>query len=92
MIIAEEKVKALEALTEQDQCGFWCKSLRNGAKSVLRHLRLHLYGLKHFESVFVEHAWQRLRRVDETPEKEGFQVEILLKEGGLRHKWSSCSI
>ena len=29
----------------------------------------------------LEHAWQRLRRVDETPEKKALQVEILLQRG-----------
>ena len=83
MIITEEKVlKALEALAEQDQLMLLVQIVEKWSERNHKHPRSLVLQAQVFRKLcLLEHAWQRLRRVDETPEKKALQVEILLQRG-----------
>ena len=83
MIITEEKVlKALEALAEQDQLMLLVQIVEKWSEKKPQTSKIAFLQAQAFRKLcLLEHAWQRLRRVDETPEKKALQVEILLQRG-----------
>ena len=80
MIITEEKVlKALEALAEQDQLMLLVQIVEKWSEKRPQTSKIAFIQAQAFRKLcLLEHAWQRLRRVDETPEKKALQVEILI--------------
>ena len=83
MIITEEKVlKALDALAEQDQLMLLVQIVEKWSEKKPQTSKIAFLQAQAFRKLcLLEHAWQRLRRVDETPEKKALQVEILLQRG-----------
>ena len=83
MIITEEKVlKALEALAEQDQLMLLVQIVEKWSEKRPQTSKIAFIQAQAFRKLcLLEHAWQRLRRVDETPDKKALQVEILLQRG-----------
>ena len=83
MIITEEKVlKALEALAEQGQLMLLVQIVEKWSEKKPQTSKIAFLQAQAFRKLcLLEHAWQRLRRVDETPEKKAFQVEVLLQRG-----------
>ena len=72
MIITEEKVlKALEALAEQDQLMLLVQIVEKWSEKRPQTSKIAFVQAQAFRKLcLLEHAWQRLRRVDETPEKK----------------------
>ncbi len=83
MVITEEKVlKALRVLAEQDQLTLLIQIVEKWGEKRPKTSKMAFLQAEAFcKLCMLEHAWQRLSLVDESPEKKALQVEVLLQRG-----------
>ena len=83
MVITEEKVlKALNVLAEQNQLTLLVQIVEKwGEKRPKTSKMAYMQAEAFCKLCLLDYAWQRLRLVDENPEKKSLQVEILLQRG-----------
>mgnify|MGYP000268265912 CR=1 FL=1 len=83
MLITEEKVlHALKVLSDQDQLTLLIQIVEKWGEKKPKTSRMALMQAEAFcKLCLLEHAWQRLKLVEEGVEKKALQVEILLQRG-----------